>query len=383
MLGALRRLCMAVALVVTGGAMAGGYPPADRQSLNAHALRVMQMHDIAGMSIAVLIDDKRYYFNYGVAARGNGRLVDSNTLFEIGSLSKLFTATLAAYAHEQSKLRWSAHPGDYLPWLSEAPVNEATLLDLATHSSGGMPLQVPDEVETPAQLNRYFQTWQPAYPPGTGRTYSNPGIGLLGMAAASGLDLSYREALQTVLLPKLGLEDTCIDVPEQALSRYAQGYSKAGEPTRLDPGLLADEAYGLKSTSADLLRLIAVHLDPAKVEPELAAALAATRVGQFKVGPMTQALVWERYAYPIDPTDLLVGNSMDMALGTHELVPLDPLDTSDQAWINKTGSTDGFGAYLAMIPSKRRGVVILANKNYPAQARIRLALHALGEAPAP
>lgn len=365
-------MVFAMAAVAQGAA-------ADRQSLDAEVLRVMQAHDIAGMSIAMIVDGRTSHLHYGVASRDDRRPIDSDTLFEIGSLSKLYATALAAYAQRQDKLALTDHPGRHLPWLKGAPLDQVTLLDLATHSAGDLPLQVPDDVETPAQLEQYFQNWLPGHAPGRRRTYSNPGIGLLGMATASSLNMSYRHALEQMLLPRLGLNDTFLEVPETQEPRYAQGYNKASEPIRLEPGFLSDEAYGIKSTSADLLRLVSIHLGATPVEPELAEALAETRSGRYRVGPMTQALGWERYSYPVEPADLLAGNSIDMVLGTHDVTPLDSPDTSPNVWINKTGSTNGFGGYVAMVPAERKGVVILANKNFPAEARIRLALHALDE----
>lgn len=366
--------CLAFALAAVAQSAA-----ADRQSLDTQALRVMQAHDIAGLSIGFILEGRTYHYNYGVASRDDRKPIDSNTLFEIGSLSKVYASALAAYAQRQGKLSLSDHPGRYLPWLKGAQLDQATLLDLATHTAGGLPLQVPDELDAPVQLEQYFQSWVPSHAPGRRRTYSNPGIGLLGMATASSLDMTYRQALEQLLLPRLGLKHTFFDVPESQRSHYAQGYNKASDPIRLQPGLLADEAYGIKSTSADLLRLVAIHLGVTPVEPELAEALAETRSGRYQVGPMTQALVWERYPYPVNTSDLLAGNSLDMVLGTHEVTRLQSPDTSPNVWINKTGSTNGFGGYIAMVPAARKGVVILANKNFPAEARIRLALHALGE----
>lgn len=143
--------------------------------------------------------------------------------------------------------------------------------------------------------------------------------------------------MRKILLPKLGLHDTYLAVPDRHASRYAQGYDKSGQPIRLSPGALADEAYGIKSTSADLIRFVGINLGEVAVEPALAQALTQTRIGQYRVGPMTQAMVWERYAYPVALADLLAGNSADMALGTHEADPLESPKEAPEVWVNKTG----------------------------------------------
>ena len=85
---------------------------------------------------------------------------------------------------------------------------------------------------------------------------------------------------------------------------------------------------------------------------------------------MTQGLIWEQYGYPVALDTLVQGNSNAVALTTEPTSPLQPLD---EVWINKTGATNGFGGYVAFVPPKRIGVVVLANKNYPNEARVRFA----------
>jgi len=89
---------------------------------------------------------------------------------------------------------------------------------------------------------------------------------------------------------------------------------------------------------------------------------------------MTQGLGWEMYDYPTDLDRLLEGNSADMAHKARRASRLDP-PASPRAdrLINKTGSTNGFAAYVAFVPAKEIGIVLLANKNYPIPARVKAA----------
>lgn len=338
------------------------------------AQSVMQQHSIPGLAIAVTANGKQQFYNYGVASRQTDQKVTRDTLFEIGSISKTFTATLAAYAQASGRLSLTDNPGKYLPQLKGSELDKVMLINLGTHTAGGFPLQVPDNVQNNEQLMGYFKTWQPQFAPGTHRTYANPSIGLLGMIAARSLNSSFEEAMQTRLFPKLGMHNSYINVPSSKMSLYAQGYNKQGAPVRLNPGVLAAEAYGVKTSASDLIRFVAANLSLVETDASLTRAITETHTGYFKLGPMTQDLIWEQYDYPVKLDTLLEGNSDKMIYENQaatELIP--PMPPRQSVWINKTGSTNGFGGYVAFIPAKKLGIVILANKNYPNESRVRLA----------
>ena len=89
---------------------------------------------------------------------------------------------------------------------------------------------------------------------------------------------------------------------------------------------------------------------------------------------MTQGLGWERYPYPISLKKLQAGNSTPMAMEPHKVKWLTPPQPEPaNVLYNKTGATGGFGAYVAFVPSKDIGIVILANKNYPNAERVKIA----------
>lgn len=340
---------------------------------------LLEEHDVPGMAVAVTIDGESHFFNYGVASRERNVPVTKDTLFEIGSVSKTFTGTLATYAQALGKLSLDDRPGRYMPQLRGSPIDQASLLHLGTYTAGGLPLQFPEAVTDEQRMIPYFLQWQPDPAPGAQRRYSNPSIGLLGRIAGRALAEDFAAAMEGRLLPELGLHDTYIRVPEGAMARYAWGYNAANEPIRVNPGVFAEEAYGIKSTAADMLRFVQANIDSSGLPRPMPHAIATTHVGYFKIGEMVQGLGWERYPYPITLERLLAGNSYAMILEANAATPLTPTQApSGPALFNKTGSTNGFGAYVAFVPERKLGLVMLANRNFPNPARIE-ATHAILE----
>lgn len=344
------------------------------ETVNAVIQPLMKEQDITGMAVAITRGGKPLFFNYGVASKDTKTAVTDQTLFEIGSVSKTFTATLGAYAQARGKLSLLDPAGRFAPQLQGSALEHTRLLDLATYAAGGLPLQFPADADHPDRMFGYFKTWKQLYPAGTQRLYSNPSIGLFGYLAARSLDQPFDEAMEQVLMPALGLKHGYLHVPPEQSSRYAQGYAKDGKPVRVGPGALDSEAYGVKISSADLIRFVEANLHPEKLDADLRQAIATTHTGFYQVGGMTQGLGWEFYPGPVSLEQLLAGNSPQMAFTPQKVTALEPpRPAPDNAWINKTGSTGGFGAYVAFVPGKDMGIVLLANKNYPNEERIKAA----------
>ncbi|KXC73451.1 class C beta-lactamase PDC-184 [Pseudomonas aeruginosa] len=354
-----------------------GEAPADRLKalVDAAVQPVMKANDIPGLAVAISLKGEPHYFSYGLASKEDGRRVTPETLFEIGSVSKTFTATLAGYALAQDKMRLDDRASQHWPALQGSRFDGISLLDLATYTAGGLPLQFPDSVQKDqAQIRDYYRQWQPTYAPGSQRRYSNPSIGLFGYLAARSLGQPFERLMEQQVFPALGLEQTYLDVPEAALAQYAQGYGKDDRPLRVGPGPLDAEGYGVKTSAADLLRFVDANLHPERLDRPWAQALDATHRGYYKVGDMTQGLGWEAYDWPISLKRLQAGNSTPMALQPHRIARLPaPQALEGQRLLNKTGSTNGFGAYVAFVPGRDLGLVILANRNYPNAERVKIA----------
>lgn len=369
-------LCGSILLASHGQAADNG--PAGIEKIVAEATQpMMQRFGIPGMAVGIVTEGYSYVYEFGVMSKATGAPVTSDTLFEIGSVSKAFTATLVSHARAAGRLSLSDSASKYLPALGGSSFDNVSLLNLATHTPGGMPLQFPDDVTDDAQVMRYFREWTPTYAPGAFRTYANPSVGLLGMIAARSLNEDFDGAMQRRVFQALGLRHTYLDVPKAEMAHYAQGYTKTDAPTRMTPGPLAAETYGIRTTIGDMLRFVGANLGLISIDGDLQNAITATHTGYYKIGSMTQDLIWEQYRYPVDLEDLLAGNSATIGGEANPAVRIDPPSPpQDDVLINKTGSTNGFGAYAAFVPAKKIGVVLLANKNYPIAARVTAA-HAI------
>ena len=339
---------------------------------------LLEKNAIPGMAVALSVNGKHYFYNYGVASKETGQAVSNATLFELGSVSKTFTATLAAYAQAQGKLALTDPVSRHVPALRGSVFDQVSLVHLGTHTVGDFPLQVPDGVRNDEQLMAYYRGWRPGHAPGSHRTYSNLGIGLLSIATAGALGVPYADAVERSLFPALGLAHSYIRVPAGQMGQYAQGYNSQGAPVRVQPGVLAEEAYGVKSSARDMIRFVDANLGLLQLDAPLARAVADTHTGYFRTGAMTQDLIWEQYPGDAGLAQLLVSTDEKVVFAPNPaaaIVP--PLAPQADAWLHKTGSTGGFSAYALFNPARKVGIVMLANRGVPGRDRVGAAFEVL------
>jgi beta-lactamase class C len=357
------------AVIVSGGSDAS----AEGFDAKAHASfePVVREYDIPGLVVGVTWNGIHEFYAVGLASRADKRPATPDTLFELGSMGKIFTVTLAALAEERGKLNLSDTLAHHVCDDACSIGDKLTLMDLATHHSGGLPLQVPDNVSTVDGLVTWLQDWRPAQP-GT-RSYSNVSIGMLGYITGKAMGTSYKQAVQDVLLPAFGLHHTWVDVPKSDMDQYAFGYDrKTNAPIRVRPGVLDAEAYGVKSSVRDMLNFLDVQLGHGTASDELRKAVERTHQGQYRTAFFTQDMIWEQYPWPTGLQTITSGNGYDFIMKSQPVERIGPpLPAQKNVILNKTGSTNGFGGYIAMVPSENIGVVVLANKNYPNEARVK------------
>ncbi|MBA7856466.1 CMY2/MIR/ACT/EC family class C beta-lactamase [Enterobacter cloacae complex sp. 2024EL-00215] len=339
---------------------------------------LMKAQAIPGMAVAVIYQGKPYYFTFGKADVAANKPVTAQTLFELGSVSKTFTGVLGGDAIARGEISLTDPVTKYWPELTGKQWQDIRLLDLATYTAGGLPLQVPDEVTDNASLLRFYQTWQPQWKPGTTRLYANASIGLFGALAVKPSGMNFEQAMTERVFKPLKLTHTWIHVPEAEEQHYAWGY-RDGKAVHVSPGMLDAEAYGVKTSIKDMARWVMANMSSDAVsDTSLKQGIALAQSRYWRVGAMYQGLGWEMLNWPVDAKTVVDGSDNNVALAPLPAVEIHPAAPAVKAsWVHKTGSTGGFGSYVAFIPEKQLGIVMLANKSYPNPARVEAAYRIL------
>ena len=297
------------------------------------------------------------------------------TLFEIGSVSKTFTATLAGMPRPEDKMRLDDRASQHWPALQGSRFDSISLLDLATYTAGGLPLQFPDSVQKDqAQIRDYYRQWQPTYAPGSQRLYSARASSLFGYLAARSWASRSNGLWSSKCSRHWASNRPTSTCPRRRWrnARVRQGYGKDDRPLRVGPGPLDAEGYRVKTSAADLLRFVDANLHPGAGQATGAGARChPSRLLQGRRHDPGPGL--EAYDWPISLKRLQAGNSTPMALQPHRIARLPaPQALEGQRLLNKTGSTNGFDAYVAFVPGRDLGGDP-ASRNYPNAERVKIA----------
>jgi CubicO group peptidase (beta-lactamase class C family) len=229
-----------------------------------------------GLVVEVLCGDERHVFGYGQLTRDRDATPDEHTVFEIGSITKVFTANLLADMVARGEVKLDDPVRKYLPPSVRVPTwggEEITLLHLATHTAslprmpGNWEATVKDQANpyadyTVEHLYQYLGSCRLRWPLGTRADYSNLGVGLLGHALALAAGRPYEELLLERVARPLGLNDTSITLSEDQRRRLAPGHAEDGKPTaNWDIPTLAG-AGALRSSVSEMLSYLDANLRP-------------------------------------------------------------------------------------------------------------------------
>ncbi|MBR0788823.1 serine hydrolase [Bradyrhizobium manausense] len=314
-----------------------------------------------GLAVALHAGNHVEFFSYGFADDATRRPVTPDTLFNLASLRKPFEATLVASGTLRGELRLDDPLPKYLPALNGDYIRKVTVGQLATHTSGLLlPTDHPpwpNDSYTQAQFVAMLNAWTPpaGVAPGKQRIYSHAGYVLLQLVLERRYRTPISRLVESRILAPLGMHATSIPergpddraiMDEATRRRVVQGYSDQGSaigPVGNQQSYFDFPGTGQMFSSArDLATFVAACADGRSIDPHLREALRMTQREAFhvdqKFGQATfgQAMAWETVHLP------------------------------DVTIVDKPGGLNNASGYIGLVPARRIGIVMLANRgDYP------------------
>jgi beta-lactamase class C len=316
-------------------------------------------HDgIGGAAVAVRIDGRTLFFNYGWADPAQERPITSDSLFNLASTRKVFEATVVAQSLGRSDLAFDDPVSKYVTELQQGgDIRRVTVGQLATHTSGLLlPADHPPWVTQPYTLDEFFRTlnaWKLSedQQPGQQRIYTHAGYVLLQLVLERKFGRPIAALLDDQVIAPLGLTATTVarrgldgraELGPALMRRAVQGYAQSGEPVG-EPG--DQQTYydfpgtgQMFSSARDLATLLAANLGEQPIEPGLRRAMQLTQRAVFQVDARhAQAMAWE-----VEDNDGIVV-------------------------VDKPGGLNNSSTYIGLVPAQKLGLVILMNRGdqYP------------------
>lgn len=345
--GALLRLGSAARFALVACVLAPVAPLAVADPLDEQVAALAQPVIDSGAAVGLVVGwinaDGRGVAGFGRARDDRDDVPDGDTLFEIGSVTKVFTSLLLADMAEQGLVALDQPVRELLPdkaGLLERDGRPIRLVDLATHTSGLLRIpnnMKPADVKNPyadytvKAMYEYLADRGPRRTPGERFAYSNLGMGLLGHALALRAGKDFESLIIERIAAPLAMHSTRITLSEEDQPRLATGHDADGDAyPNWDLPTLAG-AGALRSTADDMLNFLAAQLGIC--ETPLSAAIAATHESRHDANPETLGKI---------------------ALGWF-------VQGGDSPVLWHNGQTGGYHSFVGFRPEPAAGVVVLTN----------------------
>ena len=320
--------------------------PSDEEIRAYLADRIDVQHKSVGMVVGILTPSGQHVISYGKDDQEDPRPLGGDTVFEIGSITKIFTALLLADMVHRGEVALTDPVARYLPAGLKVPERNGrsiTMADLATQTSGlpFLPSDIPlDDLAKAtevvakydlAHLCSFLSGYELTRDIGSKWEYSNTGFSLLGLALANRAGMDYETLVRARITGPLRMKNTAVTMTGEMKSRRAVGHDGDLRPAPEVNMPAFVPASSLKSTANDLLTFLAAFTGRRKspLAPAMRSMLNTRRPGPG----FQQALGWW-------------------------VVPLTP---GDEGIVFHGGQTPGFSSAIAYDPKSGRGVVVLSN----------------------
>lgn len=317
--------------------------------------KFMEQYHIPGVALALYVDGVPHTFSFGYADMEKKIFVTETTLFEVGSITKIFTCLLIAKEVINGSMSLADPIYRHIPSLAaNKKLEHMTLEKLGTHTAA-LPFNAPEHVLSQKDLLKHIAHWQPPFD--LRWQYSNHGMELLRIALEQSLETSIDQLLIDSILVPLSMSPIGTKVPEKYTCQRARGYDKSGKSTIFWQHPFLRGSAALCASSNDMLHFLAASLGLSETPVAIKKAMRLTQIPYIKLSDSIQyGLGWQ--IHDIKNFSTLSGR------------PVKKIKKKDQIFngnsvFDKTGTTFGFHAYIAVIPNKKTGIVIMINRALP------------------
>jgi CubicO group peptidase (beta-lactamase class C family) len=328
--------------------------------LDAYVDKALQTWHVPGISIAIVRNDSVIYTKgYGVLAYGKPQQVNDQTLFEIGSSTKAFTATVVSMLVGEGKMHYDDHLADYLPGFRMAdPVasHDVTLRDALTHRSGiarGELAWLGAGITREQVLHR-VQFIKPESPFRSRFSYQNMMFLAAGEAAGKVAGTSWDDLVRTRIFGPLGMTSSSTDMKALATNTnvatpHGIDHDSVWTKPHMDITYIAP-AGSILSNAHDMAQWLRFQLGDGMYNGKRLVQSAA-----FRETHTPQILTGSFGREPGDTAMTTFFSSYGMGWFVE--------DYHRQIMWQHGGNTDGMTAAVGMLPEKKFGVAVLSNMN--------------------
>ncbi len=264
-------------LIAVASSLAAAPPdlddPATQQRIRSLVEPYLDSEQVVGLSLGLIAGESSATFHFGKTS-DDGEQPTDQTVYEIGSVSKVFTGILLADAVVQGKVTLDQDAADLLPDGAKMPDSNGkkiSLLDLSIHRSG-LP-RLPSNMKNVGGENPYadytsqlalefLDDYSLTRDPGDKMEYSNFAVSFLGHLLCQQAGKSYDQLLSERIAKPLGMTSTTVTGDTEVLKRLATGHSTPGKPHSTWEFADMPGAGGIRSTVPDMLRFAKANLDP-------------------------------------------------------------------------------------------------------------------------
>jgi CubicO group peptidase (beta-lactamase class C family) len=304
---------------------------------------------VPGAAVGLYADGQEDYVYHGVTSVENPLPVDASTLFQIGSTTKTYTATVLMMLVERGLVDLGAPVRSYVPELrlrDEAAARSVTVLQLLNHTAGWSGDLHENTGDGDDARERFLDVLANAAQndaPGTVASYNNAAVNLAGLVIERVTGRTYEAAVADMVLAPLGMESSFFFLTDVITRRVAIGHRKrSGEVRVARPYALpraSAPAGGIISTAADQIRYARFHLGDGRA-PDGAQLLSAASLRQMR-----------------EPTAPLHGSVLGDFVGISWLMH----DVGGVRMVGHGGSTNGQQSSFDLVPERDLAVTVLTN----------------------